>query len=392
MSRTPGRNFFFHPGPTNIPDRVLAAMQRPTTDFMGAEFRALQGRCHDRLKGIFRTSQNLVVHVANGHGAWESAMVNTCAPGDHVLVPESGFFSVHWAKMCEALGLVVETVPCDWRQGMDIEKLADQLAADREGRIKAVCAVHNETSTGTMNDVAAVRAALDTAGHDALLMVDTISSLGSIDFRMDDWRVDVAVGGSQKGLMLPVGLSFTGVSEKALAARGNGHLPHQYWSWREYLPTEGRFIFPGTAPTQIFEAMDVALDLIENEGFDQVLARHQRLAGATRAAITAWQTEGGLEFFAERPPRRSDSVTAILMPEGHDAEAFRQACAEECNVSLGGGLGALHGRLFRIGHMGDLNEAMLLGALGVIEMQLARQDVPHNAGGIAAAVDYLTQH
>ena len=390
MSRLPGRNFFFQPGPTNIPDSVLAAMHRPSVDFNSPGFRTLQGNCHDRLKDIFRTRQHLVVHIANGHGAWESAMAKTCAPGDHVLMPETGFFSTYWAKLCTAIGLDVETVPGDWQDGIDLERLAETLRQDQDGRLKAVCVVQNETSTGVTNDIAAVRAALDAAGHKALLLVDTISSLGSIDFRMDDWGVDVAVGGSQKGLMLPVGLSFTCVSERAMKSRRNGLIPHHYWSWEEYAPQQNRFIFPGTAPTQIFEAMAAALDIIEAEGFDNVLARHHRLASATRAAVTAWSANGGPQFFARRQDHRSNSVTAIQMPAGHDAEAFRNACANEGNLSLGGGLGPLNGKVFRIGHLGDLNEAMLFGALGVIEMQLRRQNIPHGPGGLQAAVEFLT--
>ena len=391
MHHLPGRHFFFQPGPTNIPERVLAAMHQPSVDFNSPRFRKLQGACHDRLKDIFRTRQHLVVHIANGHGAWESAMANTCAVGDHVLVPETGFFSTYWAKLCRSLGLEVETIPGDWQDGMDLAALSEALQADRDGRLKAVCVVQNETSTGVTNDVAAVRAALDAAGHDGLLLVDTISSLGSIDFRMDDWGVDVAVGGSQKGLMLPVGLSFTCVSERAMSQRRNGLIPHHYWSWEEYAPQNGRFIFPGTAPTQIFEAMTVALDIIEEEGFENVLARHHQLASATRAAVNAWSANGGPRFFARHPERRSDSVTAVEMPDGHDGEVFRQACANEGNLALGGGLGPLNGKVFRIGHLGDLNEAMLFGALGVIEMQLNRQNIPHGAGGVQAAIDFLAQ-
>jgi alanine-glyoxylate transaminase/serine-glyoxylate transaminase/serine-pyruvate transaminase len=383
-----GRQFFHNPGPTNIPDRVLRAMDRASLDFMGAEFGVIEQECFERLKRIFKTRETMFVYAASGHGAWEAAMVNICSPGDRVLVPDTGYFSQSWASMVTALGVTPELLAGDRRKGVDPASVEARLKADTAREIKAVLLVHNETSTGVAHPCAEVRQAMDRAGHPALFLVDVISSLGSFDFRMDDWRVDVTVGGSQKGLMLPPGMSFTGVSAKALAATQSALLPRCYWDWRAMQARQPQK-FPGTAPVNMFCGLLEALRLLEEEGLDRVFARHRRLAEATRRAVQVWGEGGGIEIFATDPRRRSDSVTAILLPSGSDAEALRATALNRFNVSLGGGLGDLKGRVFRIGHMGDLNEPMLLGALAAVEMSLGICKVPHRKGGVDAAMSHL---
>ena len=385
-----GWHFFMNPGPTNIPERVLRAMDRATMDFTGAQFKAISDECFAGLQRVFKTEHPILGYAATGHGAWEAVLVNLFSPGDKVLVVESGYFSLNWGLRAEAFGLSVETVANDWRRAADPAKLEARLREDKNHEIKAVLAVHNETSTGVSHPVAAMRKAIDAAGHPALFCVDVISSLGSFDFRMDEWGVDVVVVGSQKGLMLPTGMAFTGVSPKAIAATATAKLPRVYWDWQRLLgQAAGQGYWNGTVPVHFFYGLREALRMLEEEGLDNVFARHHRLAEATRRAVRVWRQNDGPEVFAIDPHGQSDSVTAVLLPEGPDADQLRQICLDKFNVSLGGGLGHLKGRLFRIGHMGDVNEAMVLGALGAIEIAMELADVPHGKGGVLAAMEYL---
>jgi alanine-glyoxylate transaminase/serine-glyoxylate transaminase/serine-pyruvate transaminase len=390
MANTNGWHFFMNPGPTNIPDRVLRAMDRGTIDFNGATFRAISDECFAGLQRVFKTTQPILGYAATGHGAWEAALVNLFSPGDKVLVVESGYFSLNWGLRAEAFGLQVETLSNDWRRAADPAKLEARLRDDKSHEIKAVLAVHNETSTGVAHPIAALRKAIDAAKHPALFCVDTISSLASFDFRMDEWGVDVVVAGSQKGLMLPTGMAFTGVSAKAMAANAVAKLPRVYWDWRRLLgqgPQQG--YWNGTIPVHFFYGLQEALRMLEEEGLDNVFARHHRLAEATRRAVRTWRQNDGPEIFAIDPAGQSDTVTAILLPDGYDADKMRALCLEKFNVSLGGGLGQLKGRLFRIGHLGDLNEAMVLGGIAAVEMALDLSGVPHGKGGVQTAMEYL---
>jgi alanine-glyoxylate transaminase / serine-glyoxylate transaminase / serine-pyruvate transaminase len=389
MAAARGRQFFQNPGPTNIPDRVLRAMDRPALDFMGAEFRAIAEECYEGLRKIFKTDGAIIAYAGNGHGAWEAAIVNVFSPGDKVLVPETGYFSLNWGRHAQELGLEVETLPADWRTGVDPEAVEARLRADKAHTIKAVMQVHNETATGVANRIPEIRKAIDAAKHPALFMVDVISSLGSIDFRMDEWQVDVVVGGSQKGLMLPPGMAFSGASAKALKASQGAKLPRVYWDWRKLVTGNRQTSFNGTAPVQLFYGLQEAVRMLSEEGLDQVFARHARLGEATRRAVRAWRGNNGPELYATDPRTQSNSVTTVLMPDGHDAEKPRAIALDRFNVSVGGGLDKLDKRTFRIGHMGDLNEPMLLGALAAIEMSLLLAGVPHGKGGVAAAMEYL---
>ena len=386
-----GYHFYQNPGPTNIPERILRAMDRGVIDFTGAAFREIAEECFAGLKRVFKTEQTILAYTASGHGAWEAALVNLFSPGDKVLTVESGYFSLNWSMRAEAFGLEVETIPNDWRSAVDPAKLERRLREDREHAIKAVLAVHNETSTGVVNDVAALRRAIDAAHHPALFLVDVISSLASMDFRMDEWGVDVAVAGSQKGLMLPTGMAFTGVSPRAVAAAAEAKLPRVYWDWRRLLGEASQSYWNGTAPVHFFYGLQEALRMIEEEGLDNIFARHHRLAEATRRAVRVWRQNDGPEIFAVDPRAQSDSITAVQVPDGWDADQVRQLCLDKFNVSLGGGLDRLRGHVFRIGHMGDLNEAMILGAIAAIEMALELTHVPHGKGGVAAAMDYLVE-
>ncbi|HTW52126.1 MAG TPA: aminotransferase class V-fold PLP-dependent enzyme [Stellaceae bacterium] len=392
MARSNGWHFFMNPGPTNIPDRILRAMDRGTIDFTGGAFKEISEECFAGLQRVFKTKQPILGYAATGHGAWEAALVNLFSPGDKVLITESGYFSLNWGLRAEAFGLQVETLPNDWRRPVDPAKLEARLREDKNHEIKAVLTVHNETSTGVRHPVAAMRTAIDAARHPALFCVDVISSLGSFDFRMDDWGVDVVVVGSQKGLMLPTGMAFTGVSAKAIAAMAAAKLPRVYWDWRRLLgqadPKQG--YWNGTVPVHFFYGLREALRMFEEEGLDNVFARHHRLAEATRRAVRTWRQNDGPEIFAIDPEGQSDTVTAVLLPDGYDADAVRAHCLEKFNVSLGGGLGHLRGKLFRIGHLGDLNETMVLGSLAAVEMALDLTGVPHGRGGVAAAMEYLT--
>ena len=385
-----GRLFFANPGPTNIPDSILRAMGHHTVDFMDDAFMTLYARCVAGVKRVLKTEQTVFFYTGSGHAAWEASLVNLFSPGDVLLVPETGYFSESWGRMAVGLGLVVQTVPANWSTGPAMADIRAALEADTGHAIKAVCAVHNETSTGLTNPLADIRAAMDAAGHPALLLADTISSLGSIDFRMDEWGIDAAVGGSQKGLMLPTGLSFTGVSAKALAAHKTSTLPKHYFNWTNMLTRPHRS-FIGTVPANFFFGLAESLRLIEEEGLEHVYARHTRLAEAVRRCVRHWSGNGGVRLFCEDPARLSDSVTAIRMPEGHDADAVRRTAMQRFNVSLGGGLGSLGGRVFRIGHLGDLNEPMILGTLAVVEMALKINAVPHTPGGVDAAMAWLAE-
>lgn len=388
MQKPRGRQFFANPGPTNIPDSILRAIDRPAQDFMEEAFIALVCDCTARLKRVLGTSGEVFMMASSGHGAWEASLVNLFSPGDTLLMLESGYFSESWTEMARKFGLKVETVPADRRRGIDPAAVEAALRADSGHAIKAVCAVHNETSTGVTVPQPALRAAIDAAKHSALFLSDTISSLGSMPFRMDEWGIDLAVGGSQKGLMLPTGMAFTAVSAKGMEAHRKATLPRHYMDWSVMLDRPHRS-FVGTVPTQMFHGLAEALRLIEEEGLEAVFARHARLGGAVRAAVRTWSGNDGPQIYCVDPARQSNSVTAILMPDGHDAEALRRHAAARYNVSLGGGLGVLGGRVFRIGHLGDLNEPMVLGTLGAVEMALRDLGIPHGRGGVQAAMDAL---
>jgi alanine-glyoxylate transaminase/serine-glyoxylate transaminase/serine-pyruvate transaminase len=383
--RKAGRHFLQIPGPTNVPDRILRAMDMPTMDHRSPEFAELGRKVLDGVKTVFKTKGPVVIYPASGTGAWEAALVNTLSPGDQVLMYETGHFATLWKGMATRLGLEAEFMQGDWRAGVDPNAIESRLREDRTQSIKAVCVVHNETSTGCASRIEEVRQAIDAAGHAALLMVDTISSLGSIDYRHDEWGVDVTVGGSQKGLMLPPGLSFNATSDKALAASKSATLPNSFWSWSEMLPANAKGFFPYTPATNLLYGLAEAIDMLHEEGLDHVFARHQRHAEATRRAVTAW----GLEVFCREPRHYSGSLTAVLMPDGHSADGFRRTVADAFDMSLGGGLSKIADRVFRIGHLGDFNDLMLAGTLAGVEMGLERAGVPHQKGGVQAALDFL---
>ena len=388
MTRKTGRHFFANPGPTNIPDSVLRAMDRPSLDFLDPEFIEVFDVAVAGLKRVLGTSGEVFLYTASGHGAWEATLVNLLSPGDTVLVLESGWFSEGWAAMAQKFGLQVQTVAADWRRGVDPQAVTAALRADAGHAIKAVLAVHNETATGLAMPLPEIRGAIDTAAHPALLLADTISSLGSLEFHMEDWGIDAVVGGSQKGLMLPAGFSFTAASPKAMQAHAAARLPRHYFDWTMMLGRPSRS-FVGTIPTAMFYGLRESLRLIEQEGLSQVVARHHRLAEATRRAVRVWSGNDGPQLYCLDPARVSDSITAVLMPEGFNADTVRRTALDRYNVSTGGGLGRLGGTLFRIGHLGDLNEPMVLGTLGAVEMSLRINGVPHGKGGVDAAMDWL---
>jgi alanine-glyoxylate transaminase/serine-glyoxylate transaminase/serine-pyruvate transaminase len=387
MSHPTGRHFLQIPGPTNVPDRVLRAIDRPTIDHRGAEFAELGKSCLEGMKAIFQTLDPVIIFPGSGTGAWEAALVNTLSPGDRVLAFETGQFATLWSKMAANLGLRVDFVPGDWRHGVDPAEVAAKLAEDRNHEIRAVLVVHNETSTGIASNVAAVRGAIDDARHPALLMVDTVSSLAAIDYRHGEWGVDVTVGGSQKGLMLPPGISFNAVSPKAIEAGKTAKLPRSYWRWEEMLSQNANGFFPYTPATNLLYGLREALKMLQEEGLANVFRRHARLAEATRRAVRGW----GLEICACNPAEYSNSSTAILLPDGFSESAFRAIVLDRFNMSLGAGLGKVAGKVFRIGHLGDFNELMLAGTLAGVEMGLALAGIPHRKGGINAALDYLTE-
>jgi alanine-glyoxylate transaminase/serine-glyoxylate transaminase/serine-pyruvate transaminase len=381
-----GRHFLQIPGPTNVPDRVLHAIAFPTIDHRGPEFAELGRDVVAGMKRVFQTAGTVVIYPSSGTGAWEAALVNTLSPGDRVLMFETGHFATLWRQMAGRLGLDVELIPGDWRHGVDPAQVAETLRADREHRIKAVCVVHNETSTGVTSRIPEIRAAIDREGHPALLMVDTISSLGSIDYRHDEWRVDVTVGGSQKGLMLPPGLGFNAVSDKALAAGKTAKLTRSYWDWQAMEETGRTGFFPYTPATNLLFGLREALQmLLEEEGLAEVFRRHSRHAEATRRAVRGW----GLDLLCADPREYSDSLTAVLVPEGYDADRVREVILDAFDMSLGTGLGKMRGKIFRIGHLGHFNDLMLCGTLCGVEMGLHRAGVPHHKGGVSAALDYL---
>ncbi len=382
-----GRHFLQIPGPTNVPDRVLRAIDNATIDHRGPEFAELAKTVLAGMKRVFKTQGDVVIYPSSGTGAWEAALVNTLSPGDHVLMAETGHFATLWKRLAERLGLVVRFLPGDWRHGANAASIHAQLASDAQHAIKAVCVVHNETSTGVVSDVAGVRNAIDRAGHPALLMVDTISSLGSIDYRHDEWRVDVTVAGSQKGLMLPPGLSFNAIGAKALAATKTAKLPRSYWDWNDMLAINATGYFPYTPATNLLYGLHEALEMLFDEGLDAVFERHARLAEATRRAVRGW----GLEILCAEPSEYSGSLTAIMTPEGHNADALRKVILDRYDLSLGQGLGKLGGKIFRIGHLGWFNDLMLCGTLAGVEMGLAAARVPHRRGGVQAALDYLQE-
>ena len=390
MARKTGRQFFANPGPTNIPDSILRAMDRPTIDFMDPEFGGVFNEAVGGLKRVLRCAGDVFLYTASGHGSWEATLVNLFSPGDLVLIVETGWFSEGWSTMAEKFGLRTQVVASpDWRRGVEYAAITAALKASPEAR--GVLCVHNETSTGMTLDIPSVRAAIDAAGSQALLLVDTISSLGSLEFRFDDWGIDAAVGGSQKGLMLPTGFSFTAVSAKAMAAHAAAKLPRHYFDWTEMAKRSFR-AFMGTVPTGMFYGLTESVRLIEAEGLDAVIARHHRLAEAVRRAVRTWSgNEGGPELFCLTPDRLSDSVTAIKFPSGFDADAVRKTALDRFNVSTGGGLGKLGGQVLRIGHLGDLNEPMVLGTLGAVEMSLKINSVPHGRGGVDAAMEFLSE-
>ena len=380
-----GRHFLQIPGPTNVPDRVLRAMDYPTIDHRGPQFAEIGTKCLAGMKTIFKTDSHVVIYPASGTGAWESALVNTLHVGDLVLMVETGHFASLWHKMASRLGLETEFLATDWRRGVDPQQVEDRLRADTENKIKAVCIVHNETSTGSASRVNEVRLAMNKAGHDALLLADTISSLGSIDFRHDEWGVDVTVAGSQKGLMLPPGLSFNAVSEKALAVARKGGMRRSYWDWEEQIAANKDGAFPFTPATNLLYGLAEAIDMLHEEGLDNVFKRHDRHAAATRKAVQAW----GLEVLCQEPKDYSSALTAVLLPDGHNADAFRAGVLQNFNMSLGNGLAKLTGKVFRIGHLGDFNDLMLLGTLSGVEMGLSLANIPHQKGGVDAAMNML---
>jgi alanine-glyoxylate transaminase / serine-glyoxylate transaminase / serine-pyruvate transaminase len=382
-----GRHFLQIPGPTNVPDRVLRAIDNATIDHRGPEFGKMGLEILEGLQAVFQTRQPVVIYPASGTGAWEAALVNTLSPGDRVLMFETGHFASLWNKMAARLGVSVDLVPTDWRRGVDPAAVEQKLKEDREHNIKAVCVVHNETSTGAVSRIAAIRKAIDAAGHGALYMVDTISSLASIDYRHDEWGVDVTVAGSQKGLMLPPGLSFNAVSEKARKASQGAKLPRSYWNWEEMFSNNKSGFFPYTPATNLLYGLRESLAMLREEGLQNVFARHTRHAEATRRAVRAW----GLEILCAVPEEYSSSLTAVMMPAGHDADRLRKIVLEAYDMSLGTGLGRLAGKVFRIGHLGDFNDLMLAGTLAGIEMGLELAGVPHKKGGVLAAFEHLTE-
>jgi alanine-glyoxylate transaminase / serine-glyoxylate transaminase / serine-pyruvate transaminase len=391
-SHPAGRHFLQIPGPTNVPDAVLRAIDQQTIDHRGPEFQKLGLKVLADIRKVFQTAQPVVIYPGSGTGAWEAALVNALSPGDSVLMYETGQFATLWKKMTERLGIAAEFIEGDWRSGVDAARIHDRLAADTQHRIKAVCVVHNETSTGVTSDIVAVRKAIDSARHPALLMVDTISGLGSADYRHDEWGVDVTVSGSQKGLMLPPGLSFNAVSKKALEAAKASKFPRAYWAWDEIIAANATGFWPTTPATNLLYGLEVALDRMLAEGLPNVFARHQRHAEATRRAVRAW----GLEVLCRNPAEYSPALTAVVMPKDangkhHDADALRKAALRHFNMSLGTGLGKLSGWVFRIGHLGDFNDLTLIGTLGGVEMALEVAGVPHKKGGVQAAMDHLAQ-
>lgn len=386
MSYRSGRHFLQIPGPSNVPDRILRAIDNPTMDHRGPDFADLGHACLDGIKRVFKTEQPVIIYPASGTGAWEAALVNVLNPGDRVLMFETGQFATLWNELATRIGITPEFIEGDWRSGADAAAIEEHLRADSGHEIKAVCVVHNETSTGAATNVPKVRAAIDAAGHPALLLVDTISSLASIDYRHDEWGVDVTISGSQKGLMLPPGLSFNAVSEKALATHAEAKLPRAYWDWSQMIANNKTGYFPYTPATNLLYGLKEALEMLFEEGLDNVFARHDRHAEATRRAVQAW----GLEILCNNPDEYSSVLTGVMVPDGHDADHVRSVILDNFDMSLGTGLGKVKGKIFRIGHLGDFNDLTLMGTLAGVEMGLGLAGVPHQKGGVQQAMSFLS--
>ena len=386
-----GRNFLQTPGPTNIPERILRAMHQPAWEYSGPDFIDLARQCLQDIRPIFKTESEVFIYASNGHGAWEAALSNILSPGDKVLVPETGLFSFAWSAMAKQLGVTIDTIPSDWRHAINVDEVEERLRADSAGEYRAVLMVHTETATGITSDVPAVRKAIDAAGHAALLVTDVIASLACTDFRMDEWGVDVAIGGSQKGLMCPIGLGFNAASGKARAVANQGGSPRSYWDWasRSMERPEVYRWFSGTAPEHMIFGLREALDMLAEEGLEAAFARHRRLGDCTRAAVGAWAAAGAIEFNALVPEQRAESVTTIRMGEDFDAKTFQSVLRERFNVAVGGGLGQMEGKAFRIGHMGDVNEPMILGTLASIEAVFQILGIPYGEGALPAAIATL---
>ena len=382
----PGKHFLQLPGPSNVPDRILRAMDYPTIDHRGPDFTVLAHECLDGMKGIFKTKSDVIIYPASGTGAWEAALVNVLEEGDLVLMVETGHFASLWNKMALKLGIKTEFLETDWRRGVEPEKLLDRLKKDTENKIKAVCVVHNETSTGSTSRINEVRQAINSANHEALLMVDTISGLASMEYKHDEWGVDVTVSGSQKGLMLPPGLSFNAVSEKAKLTAKKSKMKRSYWDWHEQIEANKQGSFPYTPATNLLYGLKEAIVMLHEEGLDNVFKRHDRHAKATREAVQAW----GLEVLCEEEKDYSSVLTAVIMPNGYNADEFRKVILENFNMSLGNGLSKLAGKVFRIGHLGDFNDLMLMGTLSGIEMGLSMAEIPHQKGGLDRAAAVLS--
>ena len=384
----PGKHFLQLPGPSNVPDRILRAMDYPTIDHRGPDFTELTYECLNGMKTIFKTNSDVVIFPASGTGAWEAALVNTVNEDDLVLMVETGHFASLWNKMALKLGIKTEFLETDWRRGVEPEKLFDRLKKDIDKKIKAVCVVHNETSTGSISRIKEVREAINSANHNALLMVDSISGLASLEYKHDEWGVDVTVSGSQKGLMLPPGLSFNAISEKALFASNENSMKRSYWDWKEQIQSNKQGSFPYTPATNLLYGLKEAIDMLHEEGLENVFKRHDRHAQATRVAVQAW----GLEVLCQEERDYSSVLTAVKLPEGHNADGLRKIILEQFNMSLGNGLSKLAGKVFRIGHLGDFNDLMLMGTLTGVEMGLSLAGVPHQKGGASRASEFLTKH
>ena len=385
--RRAGRHFLMIPGPSPVPDRILKAMAMPVLDHRGPEFQKLGHRVLDGIKTIFKTKGHVFIYPASGTGAWEAALANTLSPGDHVLMYETGHFATLWRSMAAKLGVVAEFIASDWRGGVDANAIEVRLRADKAHSIKAVCVVHNETSTGATSDIDAVRRGIDAAKHPALLMVDSISGLASAPYEHDAWGVDVTVSGSQKGLMLPPGISFNAVSEKALAAAKTARLPKSFWSWEEMIGPNTTGFFPYTPATNLLYGLAEAIDMLHEEGLDRVFARHARHGEAVRRTVRAW----GLETQCRDDRHHSPVLTGVILPAGHNADAYRKIVLDRFDMSLGAGLGRIAGKMFRIGHLGDTNDLTVLGTLAGCEMGLGLAGVPHKPGGVTVAMAYLAQ-
>ena len=384
----PGKHFLQLPGPSNVPDRILRAMDYPTIDHRGPDFTELTYECLNGMKTIFKTNSDVIIFPASGTGAWEAALVNTVNEDDLVLMVETGHFASLWNKMALKLGIKTEFLETDWRRGVEPEKLFDRLKKDIDKKIKAVCVVHNETSTGSISRIKEVREAINSANHNALLMVDSISGLASLEYKHDEWGVDVTVSGSQKGLMLPPGLSFNAISEKALFASNENSMKRSYWDWKEQIQSNKQGSFPYTPATNLLYGLKEAIDMLHEEGLENVFKRHERHAQATRIAVQAW----GLEILCQEERDYSSVLTAVKLPEGHNADGLRKIILEQFNMSLGNGLSKLAGKVFRIGHLGDFNDLMLMGTLTGVEMGLSLAGVPHQKGGASRASEFLTKH